>query len=68
MTVGSQLKQTYSSLKGARATLRIYANQGQQDETREAYREGIEALGEIMGDLEERIKKVEFAEPQYKGQ
>lgn len=67
MTVGSQLKQTLAVLKGVRGTLRIYANQAQEEEAKKAYGEGLEELKAIIGDLEERLGALEMAEPQYKG-
>jgi bacterioferritin (cytochrome b1) len=67
MTVGSQVKQTLSSLKGAQATLRIYAAQTRDEETRAVYEEALASTGEIIKDLEERLHKLEFQEPQYKG-
>ncbi len=67
MTVGSQLKQTLASLRGARGTMRAYANQARDEEARNAYGEGVEELNAVIGDLEERLKALETAEPQYRG-
>lgn len=67
MTVSSQVKQTLAGLKGAQATLRAYAAQTGKDETVAAYREALQATVEIADDIEERLKTLEFEEPQYKG-
>lgn len=67
MTVGSRVKQTLSSLKGVKSTLGIYALQTQDEKTVSAYREALDVVDEIIGDLEKRIQALEFEEPQYKG-
>jgi hypothetical protein len=67
MTVGSQVKQTLASIKGAQGTLRLYAAQSQNSEAITAYQEAIFVTGSIIKDLEERLKVLEFEEPQYKG-
>ncbi|MFT9496694.1 DUF1657 domain-containing protein [Anaerosolibacter sp.] len=67
MTVGSQVKQTLASLKGAQGTLRLYAAQSQDPGAVTAYQEAVFVTGSIIKDLEERLKLLEFEEPQYKG-
>lgn len=67
MTVGAQLNQTIAGLKNVRGTLGLYAYQSMPGETRESYREAVAVLDEVLGDLESRLKQVEFEEPQYKG-
>lgn len=67
MTVASQLKQTLASLKSAQGTIRTYALQSQEEELRNIFQESLETTGEIINSLEDRIKKIEFEEPQYKG-
>lgn len=67
MTVGSQVKQTLASLKGTQATLRIYAEQAQHEQNRAVFHEAVEAVDEILGELEGRLRTLEFYEPQYKG-
>ena len=67
MTVSSQVKQTLAGLRGARATLRVYAAQTREDETAAVYREALQTTEEVVGDLEQRLKTLEFEEPQYKG-
>lgn len=67
MTVGSKVKSTLASLKGAQGTLRIYSTQEQNEETKGIYKEALEVTETVIKDLEDRIKTLEFEEPQYKG-
>lgn len=67
MTVAAQLKQTLASLKSAQGTIRTYALQSQEEELRNIFQESLETTGEIINSLEDRLKKIEFEEPQYKG-
>ncbi|MBA1334548.1 MAG: hypothetical protein HPY66_2397 [Firmicutes bacterium] len=67
MTVGSQVKQTLSSLKSAQATMKIYAVQTRNKETADAFDKAAAITGEIIKDLEERLQTLELQEPQYKG-
>jgi len=67
MTVGSKVKQTLASLKGTESILRIYSVQTQNEEEREVYNEALETAEEIIKDLDSRMKKLEYEEPQYKG-
>ena len=67
MTVASQVKKTIATLKGNQATLRLYALQTRDEETKSVYHEALEATGEIISDLEGRMQTLEYCEPQYKG-
>lgn len=67
MTVGSKVKQTLANLKGIQGTLRIYSVQSQKEEVKNAYKEAFTVTGSIINDLENRLKTLEFEEPQYKG-
>jgi hypothetical protein len=67
MTVASQVKQSLATLQSAHATLRIYSQQSRAQEARAAFDEGCRIIGEILADLEGRVKILEFQEPQYKG-
>lgn len=67
MTVSSQVKQTLASLKSAQATLKVYSIQSQNEEVKSVLREAVTTTGEIIGGIEERLKVLEFEEPQYKG-
>ncbi|MBU2699841.1 hypothetical protein Ga0466249_000922 [Sporomusaceae bacterium BoRhaA] len=67
MTVASQIQKTLATLKGSQGTLRLYAMQTQDQETKLVYNEALEATGIIINDLEKRIQTLEYQEPQYKG-
>lgn len=67
MTVASQVKQTLATLKGNQGTLRLYALQTRDEETKSVYDEALESLGVIINDLERRVQTLEYQEPQYKG-
>jgi hypothetical protein len=67
MTVSSQVKQTLASLKNTQSTLRFYSIQSQNKEAKLAYDEALEVTKDIIKDLENRLKTLEFEEPQYKG-
>lgn len=67
MSVGAKVKQTLASLKGTQGTLRLYSIQAQDKETKDTYKEALNITNQIISDLEERVKLLEFEEPQYKG-
>ncbi|QZY53931.1 DUF1657 domain-containing protein [Crassaminicella profunda] len=67
MTVASKVKQTLASLKGTQSTLQFYVIQTQDKNAKSVYEESLVITGEAIKDLEERIKVLEFEEPQYKG-
>jgi len=66
MTVASQVKQTLATLKGSQGTLRLYASQTRDEETKLVYKEALDATGIIINDLEKRMQFLEYQEPQYK--
>ncbi len=67
MTVASQVKQTVASLKGTKATLDAFFTITQEEEIRELLGRNNEKLTSIIDHLEQRVKTLEFQEPQYKG-
>jgi hypothetical protein len=67
MTVASQVKQSLATLKSVHASLKVYAEQSQDQEAKSAFHEADRTTGDIINDLEERLKVLEFEEPQYKG-
>jgi hypothetical protein len=67
MTVSSQVKQTLATLKSAQATLQCYSIQNQDAEAKAILSEAVGSTAEIIKDVEERLKFLEFEEPQYKG-
>lgn len=67
MTVGSKVKQTLATLRGAEATLRVYSLQERDKNAKDIYAEAFEEISKIKIDLEKRVGVIEFEEPQYKG-
>lgn len=67
MTVGSKVKQTLAGLKGIESTLKIYSVQSRNEEERSVYKEQLHVIEKVINDVEDRIKVLEFEEPQYKG-
>lgn len=67
MTVASQVKQTLATLKGTQGTLRLYATQTRDKETKLVYQEAMAATEMMIDDLEKRLQTLEYQEPQYKG-
>lgn len=67
MTVASKVKQTLANLKGIESTLRIYSLQSRNDEEKNVYKEALKDAESVIHDMENRIKTLEFEEPQYKG-
>lgn len=67
MTVASQVKQSLATFKGNQGTLRLYATQTRDKETRLVYNEALETIEIIINDLEKRLQTLENQEPQYKG-
>lgn len=67
MTVGSKVKQTLSGLKGIESTLRIYSLQSRNEEEKAIYRDALNTTESVIKDIEDRLKTLEFEEPQYKG-
>jgi len=67
MTVGSKVKQTLANLKGIESTLRIYSVQSSNAEETKVYKEALQTAQAVISDIENRVKTLEFEEPQYKG-
>jgi predicted DNA-binding protein YlxM (UPF0122 family) len=67
MTVASNVKQTLASLKGIESTLKIYSVQSRKVEEKEVYKEELQKVECVIHDIEDRLKTLEFEEPQYKG-
>ncbi len=67
MTVASQVKKTLATLKGNQGTLRLYALQTQDEETKRIYEETLVITEGIIQDLAGRVQALEYEEPQYQG-
>lgn len=66
MTVGSKVKQTLAAFKGVESTLRIYSVQSESKEEREIFEEARKVTEEIIKNLDQRVIRIQYEEPQYK--
>lgn len=66
MTVGSQVKQTLASLKGAQANFETFALQTQNQQAKQMYQDAATQTQTIVQELEQRVTQMEQEEPQYK--
>lgn len=67
MTVGSKVKQTLASVKSVQGTLKIYAEQTKSIEEKEVYKESVDTIDKVISDLQDRVRSLEYQEPDYKG-
>ncbi|MTI81040.1 MAG: DUF1657 domain-containing protein [Firmicutes bacterium] len=67
MTVASQVKQTMASLKGTQSTLQSMAEIEQNEDTKELFNSSTARLDGIIKKIEDRVRELEYQEPQYKG-
>lgn len=66
MTVGSKVNQTLANLKSIESTLKIYYSQSKNEEEIKAYKEACKTTEIVTKNVEDRLKTIEFEEPQYK--
>jgi len=66
MTVGSQVKGCFASIKSAEASLEILANKSQDTETQQAYKEALDLIKEVKRDLDKQVIFLSREEPQYR--
>jgi signal transduction histidine kinase len=67
MTVGAQVKQTLSSLKGVQSTLQTFAINAEAPEAKRAFHEAMLLTEEVISDLKKRVSELEREEPEYHG-
>ncbi|CAI9395294.1 DUF1657 domain-containing protein [Niallia sp. Sow4_A1] len=67
MTVGSDVKQCFSSLKGVEASLSSLAIRTQENESKKTLHETMMVVNELVTDLKKRVGELEREEFQYKG-
>jgi len=67
LTVASQVKQTIASLKGTKATLDAFYHVEQNEENRQLLENSSQQISQVIDSLENRVKVLEYEEPQYKG-
>lgn len=66
MTVGSQVKGCYASIKSAEATLMSLQGKSSDPQARDAFHAACNILDDIKSDLEKQIIYLSQEEPQYK--
>lgn len=66
MTVGSQVRSCYSSIKSAEATILLLGNKTQNEETKKIFEETQRIITEIKDDLKDQVMHLSQEEPQYK--
>ncbi|MFD2761984.1 DUF1657 domain-containing protein [Lentibacillus juripiscarius] len=66
MTVSSQVKGCYASLKSADATLETLAAKTSSQEAEEAFRQARNTVRTVKQDLEQQVIFLTKEEPQYK--
>ncbi len=67
MTVGSQVKQCLSTLKGIEASLSSFAITSQDEDSKRVFHEMMMVMEEVKEDLKVRVGQLEREEFQYKG-
>jgi len=67
MTVASKVKQTLAQLRGAQSTLKIYSTASRDGDAKAAFIDAASVTGEVIANLEDRLREIEFQEPQYEG-
>lgn len=66
MTVGTQVKQAISSLKGVQASFEQFALQTDNKQAKQMYANAAEQTKQVLTQVEPRIAEIEQEEPQYK--
>lgn len=66
VTVGSQVKGCFSSIKSAEATLAQLSEKTQNDEASEDFKHAQNILHQVKEDLQQQIMYLSREEPQYK--
>ncbi|GAA0359917.1 DUF1657 domain-containing protein [Bacillus horti] len=67
MTVASKVKQAFASLKTAQSQIEQYSWYHPDEQAKEHFQTSKHDLQSIIEDMEQRIKEIEFEEPQFKG-
>jgi hypothetical protein len=66
MTVGSQVKSCFSSIKSAEATIQLLASKTQEYEAHEKLKEAEKIMASIKDDMQQQVIQLTKEEPQYK--
>ncbi|MBR3120428.1 MULTISPECIES: DUF1657 domain-containing protein [Oceanobacillus] len=65
MTVGSQVKGCYSSIKSIEASLEILANKVQDEKAKQAFNQVEHIISDVKQDLHYQVIEISKQEPQY---
>jgi hypothetical protein len=66
MTVGSQVKSCFSSIKSVEASLSLLINKTQHEQSKQAFEQTEQLIAEIKEDLKKQVIQLMKEEPQYK--
>lgn len=66
MTVGSQVKGCYASIKQIEATLQSLSNKAQDKEAQIKFNEAEQIMNEVKKEMEQQIIHLTREEPQYR--
>ena len=67
MTVGSEVKQVYATLKGIEASLSSLAIRSEEEESSRVLHEAMLIVSQVKKDVRSRVGELEREELQYKG-
>jgi hypothetical protein len=67
MTIASNVKQTFATIKNIESQLSSLALNSLDDEAKAAFHEAMLMIENVKNDLQSRVFELERAEPQYKG-
>lgn len=65
MTVGSQVKGCYSSIKSVEASLEILANKVQDEQAKQVFEQVEQIISDVKKDLHYQVIELSKQEPQY---
>ncbi|WP_042223974.1 DUF1657 domain-containing protein [Oceanobacillus manasiensis] len=65
MTVGSQVKTCFASVKSAEASLQMLAEKSYDQKSYQAFKETAVIISEIKSDLQKQVILLSKEEPQY---
>lgn len=67
MTIASNVKQTFATVKNIESQLSSLAYNSMDEGAKKVFHEAMLTVGEIKEDLQSRVYELERSEPQYKG-
>lgn len=67
MTVATNVKKTLATMKGIAAQMEQYAELTRHPQAKKAWEKQVPRAWSVVHLLEDRIRKLEYEEPQYKG-